>query len=36
MVPESAMQVSKGGEQPTALLSYDACELQQLPFHNKA
>ena len=31
MVPEGAMQASKGGKQPTVLSSYDAYEPQQQP-----
>lgn len=31
MVPESAMQASKGGNQPKVLPSYDVYESQQAP-----
>lgn len=31
MIPEGSVQTSKGGEQPTVLPNYDACEPQQQP-----
>lgn len=34
MIPEGAMQVSKGGKQPTVLPSFDAHDLQQLAWHD--